>query len=43
MLSVFNHTIARLAHGADALLIVTAVTWGQILLAKPYNIMRNQT
>lgn len=35
-----DHSLARLAHGIGALLIVTAVVWGGWILARQYAIMR---
>lgn len=39
----FDHAIARLAHGAGALLIASAVAWGAFLLFKQYGILRSQS
>ena len=39
----FDHAIARLAHGAGALLIASTVAWGAFLLFEQYGILRSQS
>ncbi|BBO85240.1 hypothetical protein DSCO28_58060 [Desulfosarcina ovata subsp. sediminis] len=37
-----DHAIARLSHGVGAMLMITAVVWGGVLLARQYRRMRQQ-